>query len=58
MSLQDMSVFPSQQVYELKNKVFRVQILNEIPWYSDVQKLLQLFIILLQMENNTNIISC
>ena len=47
MSLQDMSVFPSQQVYELKNKVFRVQILNEIPWHFDVQKLFQLFIMLL-----------
>ena len=58
MSLQDMSVFLIQQVYELKNKVFRVQILNEIPWYFDVQKLFQLFIILLQMENNESITNC
>ena len=58
MSLQDMSVFPSQQDYKLKNKVFTVQVLNEIPWYFDVQKVFQLFVILVQIENNTNIISC
>ena len=58
MSLQDMSVFLIQQVYELKNKVFRVQILNEIPLFFDVQKLFQLFIILLQMENNESITNC